>query len=82
MSHHNCKVQRKLKGFFSTRAREHSLIAKKIWLSIYPRNLGSHVSVRPSDRPSASQGNQCKTSQFLASVGACNLVLHVHVVVN
>ena len=51
-----------------------SPIIKKIWLSVHPRNFGSHVSVRPSDRPSAPQGNQCEISNFLASARACNLI--------
>ena len=46
-----------------------SPIAKKIWLSVHPRNVG----------PSAPQGNQCKISCFLPSVGACNLILQIHV---
>ena len=30
---------------------------------------------------STPQGNQCEISHFQASVGACNLILHIHVVV-
>lgn len=51
-----------------------SPIIKKICLSVHPRNFRTHVSVRPSDRPSAPQGNQCEISNFLASVSACNLI--------
>ena len=61
---------------------EQSPTAKKIWLSIHLRNFGSHVTVRLSNRPSAPQGNQCVILHFLANVGACNLILHIHVVVN
>ena len=63
-----------------------SPIAKKIWLSFYPRNFGSHVTGRafdrPSTRPSAPLGNQCEILHFLANEGACDLILHIHVVVN
>ena len=31
---------------------------------------------------SAPQANQCEMLHFLASVGACNLILHIYVVVN
>ena len=73
---------RKLKGQFvaivthseASRAREarRSPRAKKIWL---------RQSVAT---PAAPQGNQCEMLHFLASVhmGACNLILHIHVVVN
>ena len=33
-------------------------------------------------RPSTPQGNQSEISHFLASVEACNLILHIHIVVN
>ena len=39
-------------------------------------------SVHPSTRLTAPHGNQCEISHFLASVGARNLILHIHVVVN
>ena len=59
---------------------------KKNWLSIYPRNFGRHVKctsfTRPSTRPSAPLGNQPEISHFLASVGACNLILHIYVAVS
>ena len=45
-----------------------SPIAKKIWLSIHLRNFGSHMTVRPSDHPSAPQGNQCELSHYLPSM--------------
>ena len=60
--------------------------AKKNWLSIYPRNFGRHVNctsfTRPSTRPSAPLGNQPEISHFLASVGACKLILHIYVAVS
>ena len=60
----------------ASRTRERSPIAKKIWLPIRPRRFSSHETVR---RP-APLGNQCKMLLFLSIVGACNLILHVHVV--
>ena len=33
-------------------------------------------------RPSTPQGNQSEILHFLASVEACNLILHIHIVVN
>ena len=36
-------------------------MGKKIWLPMYPRNFGSHVTVRPPDRLSAPQAHQYKT---------------------
>ena len=60
----------------ASRTCERSPIAKKIWLPIRPRKFGSHETVRPS----APLGNQCKMLLFLATVGACNLILHVHVI--
>ena len=61
---------------------ERSPTAKKIWLFIHLRNFGSHVTVRLSDLPSAPQVSQCVILHLLANVGACNLILHIHVVVN
>ena len=58
------------------RSRERSPIAKKIWLPMRPRNFGSRETVRRS----VPLGNQCKMLLFLAIVGACNLILYVHVV--
>ena len=40
------------------------------------------MTVRLSDSPSAPQDNHCEISHFLASLGACNLILKIHVVVN
>ena len=60
-------------------ACKRSPIAKKIWLSIHLRNFGSHMTVHPSVSP---QGNQGEMSHFLASVGPCNMILHILVVVN
>ena len=45
-------------------------------------NIISSLTVCLSTRLSAAQGTQCKFSHFLASVGACNLILHIHVLVN
>ena len=67
------------------RAYEQSPIAKKMWLlsHFHPMNFGSHVTVRPSVHPSfRTTGNQCESLHFLATVRACNLILHIHVVVN
>ena len=50
------------------------------WLFYQPRNVSSHVTVRPVKRPSSPQGNQCAIKA--ASVGACNLILHIPAVVN
>ena len=37
----------------------------------------------PPIHPFAPPGNQCEMLHYLASVGlACNLILHIHVVVN
>ena len=44
--------------------------------------FGNQKTPCPSTRPSATHGNQCEISHFLASVGACNLIFHIHVVVN
>ena len=38
--------------------------------------------VHPPASQSAPQANQCEMLHFLASVGACNLILHIYVVVN
>ena len=45
-------------------------------------NIISSLTVCLSTHLSAAQGTQCKFSHFLASVGACNLILHIHVLVN
>ena len=37
---------------------------------------------RPTFRPSAPQAYQCLISHFLASLGACNLILYIHVLIN
>ena len=57
-------------------ASEASWVAMKIWLPIHPQNFGSYA------HPSAPKGNQCDLLHFLASVGACNLILRIHVVAN
>ena len=72
-------------SLYRSSPRARSPIAKKIWFPIHPRNFDSYVTVRPPTRPparlSAPQENQCEMWHFLASVGACNLILHIHVVV-
>ena len=57
-----------------TRRARAEKIARKIWLSIHPRNIGGHMTIRSPVHPSTPQRNQCEKSQFLASVGACNLI--------
>ena len=36
----------------------------------------------PTFRPSAPQAYQCLSSHFLASLGACNLILYIHILIN
>ena len=60
-------------------ADSHTYVSKTI---IHPRNVGSHATARPPARSSSPQGNQREMSHFLAIVGACNLILLIHVVVN
>ena len=55
---------------------------KKKWQPTLPGTYGSHVTVRPPARSSAPQANQCEMLHFLASLGAFNLILHIHVVVS
>lgn len=43
-----------------SRALSRSTMSSKIWLSVHPRNSGSHVTIRPFARPSAPQGNECE----------------------
>ena len=40
-------------------ARIGALLGKKIWLSMHPRDVGSHLTIRP---PSAPQGHQCESA--------------------
>ena len=61
-----------------------SLIAKKInfgYLSLQ-KIVCSHMNILLPVCLSTPQGNQCEMSHFLASVGTCNLILHIHVEVN
>ena len=44
--------------------------------------LADGSSTGPPVRPSTPQGSQFEMIHFPANVGACNLVLHIHVVVN
>ena len=60
-------------------------IAKKIWFSIHARNFGSHVTLRPTVRLSVCPSVRTTWKPMwdvLVSVGACKLILHVHVVIN
>ena len=45
-------------------------MGKNIWLLMYPRNFGSHVTVRPPARPSTPQAYQCKVTKNCQSVVA------------
>ena len=49
-------------------ARRTHYICSKNRLSISLRNFGSHVTVRPSDHPSAAHDNQYEILHFLAIV--------------
>ena len=50
-----------------------------MWLSINPRNIGNHVTVRPPYRPAGRTTGQPTLNPC---VEACNLTLHIHVVVS
>ena len=63
----------------SLTTHERNPIAKKIWLSIHPRNFGSHVTVRPSVR---TRRKPDEVSHFQDSVGACIVIFHIHALVN
>ena len=70
-----------------TSSRAHACVSpipKKIKYSIHPRQscgrTSAHPPIQPSVRPSAPDADGL--SNFLANVGACNLILHIHVVVN
>ena len=63
-------------------AHEQNPIARKIWyLSIQEILVVAWPCISSIVHPSTPQGNQCEVSHFQASVGACNLILHIHVVV-
>ena len=73
-----------LSMWFSACDDSGALQLKKIWPSIHTLSFGSHVTVceyvhppRPSVRPHHRETN-LKMSHFLGSVGACNLILHIH----
>ena len=51
--------------------------SKEIWQSIHPTNFGNRVTVI-SPVHVCTKGDQCEN--VLCSVGACNLLLHIHVV--
>ena len=70
-----------------TSSRAHACVSpipKKIKNSIHPRQscgrTSAHPPIQPSVRTSAPDADGL--SNFLANVGACNLILHIHVVVN
>jgi len=52
--------------------REQSPTAKKIRLSNHPRNFGCRVTVHPPVCAALRE-----MSHYLASVGACNLILYI-----
>ena len=54
--------------------KKKEIIVMTKWNLVWPC-IGSIVCL------STPQGNQCEISHFQASVGACNLILHIHVVV-
>ena len=61
-----------------------SHIAMKInfgYLSIRKTVCG-HMTICLLECLSTPQGNLCEMSHFLVCVGACNLIVHTHVVVN
>ena len=49
-------------------------------LSIHPRNFGNHLTYKLFRPHHSHQGDMM--SDFLASVGACNVILHIHVVIS
>ena len=53
-------------------------LAKIIWLSIYPRSFGCQVITCPS-LPLSTPWETKMKCHFLASMGACNMILHIHV---
>ena len=61
-----------------TRQMREFTLAKIIWLSIYRRSFGCHMITRPSLPLSTSRETKMKC-HFLASVGACNMILLIHV---
>ena len=52
---------------FVAKLSQWSTLGKKFWLSTHPKKFGNHVTVSPpdrlTDRPSAPQVYQCKTTQ-------------------
>ena len=62
---------------------EQSPIPKKMWSSIHPRNFGDHMTVCLPDHPSVlTVGEPTLNVNLLGSVGAWNLILYIHIVVN
>ena len=68
-------------------------VVKKIWLSFIREILVVawpyvRLTARPLVHPSVCTtgqsplGNQCEILHFLANVRACDLILHIHVVIN
>ena len=77
----NCVIQNHhaaRKECLGTRQMREFTLAKIIWLSVYPRSFGCHMITRPSLPLSTPRETKVKC-HFLASVGACNMILHIHV---
>ena len=76
-----CAIQNHLAGrkeCLGTRQMREFTLAKIIWLSIYRRSFGCHMITPPSLPLSTSRETKMKC-HFLASVGACNMILLIHV---
>ena len=75
LKHHMLKSwRRKHKWCFDSWKKNKEIIVMTKWNLVWPC-ISSIVCL------STPQGNQCEISHFQASVGACNLILHIHVVV-
>ena len=66
------------KECLGTRQMQEFTLAKIIWLSVYPRSFGCHMITHPSLPLSTLWKTKVKC-HFLASVEACNMILHIHV---
>ena len=55
----------------------------KVWQFLHENfEITWPYTVRATDRPSAPQAYQFLISHFLASLGVCNVILHIHVMIN